>query len=322
MAFDEPTLLVVSPEQADERLDVFLAAAAGVSRNQIQRQIEAGLVRLNGKPPAKAGVKLRAGDQVLWAEPEAEEWELLAEDIPLSVVYEDSDLIVVDKPAGMVVHPAVGNPRGTLANALLFHCRDLAGIGGVLRPGIVHRIDKDTSGLLVVAKNDLAHHGLAEQFAAHSIERTYRSFVFGRPPAQTGTVDRPLARHRTDRKKYAVVDEGGKRAVTHWRIEADYGDICLLECRLETGRTHQIRVHMLSLGCPVIGDPVYGQPKRLSHLHDKILHDRLAVMSRQLLHAATLGFIHPRSGERLSFASPLPADMAGLKAWLDERAGK
>jgi 23S rRNA pseudouridine1911/1915/1917 synthase len=231
------------------------------------------------------------------------------QDIPLRVVFEDEHLLVVDKPAGLVVHPAAGNRDGTLVNALLYHCGGrLSGIGGVARPGIVHRIDKDTSGLLVVAKTDVAHVGLAKQFAAHSVERRYLAIVSGTPKVVEGTVDAPLARSSANRKKIAIVETGrGKRAVTHWRRLTALNDAALVECRLETGRTHQVRVHMASIGHPLLGDQVYGGSGKM---HRKILND--LSFHRQALHAAELGFIHPVTKHRLSFASAMPTDMQEL----------
>jgi len=232
-----------------------------------------------------------------------------AQDIALDIVFEDDHLLVVDKPAGMVVHPAVGNPDGTLVNALLHHCAGrLSGIGGVARPGIVHRIDKDTSGLLVVAKTDVAHEGLAAQFARHSIERLYSAIVSGLPIPASGMVDAPLARSSANRKKIAVQAEGkGRRAVTHYRIMAPLRNAAMVECRLETGRTHQVRVHMASIGHPLMGDPVYGRTKAS---HRDILKN--LDFRRQALHAAELGFVHPVSKENLSFQSALPSDIQEL----------
>jgi 23S rRNA pseudouridine1911/1915/1917 synthase len=233
----------------------------------------------------------------------------VAQDIPLRVIFEDEHLLIVDKPAGLVVHPAAGNPDGTLVNALLHHCGgSLSGIGGVARPGIVHRIDKDTSGLLVVAKTDVAHEGLAKQFAAHSIERRYLAIVDGVPKASEGSVDAPLARSSTNRKKISIVEGSrGKRAVTHWRRLKILRDAALVECCLETGRTHQVRVHMASLGHPLLGDPVYGRSGKNSRELLKTLN-----FHRQALHAAELGFTHPVTNHRLSFGSAMPTDMQEL----------
>jgi 23S rRNA pseudouridine1911/1915/1917 synthase len=243
------------------------------------------------------------------AVPEPEPAHNEAQDIPLAIVFEDEHLLVVDKPAGLVVHPAAGNLDGTLVNALLHHCRgSLSGIGGVARPGIVHRIDKDTSGLLVVAKTDVAHERLARQFADHSIDRRYLAIVNGVPKASDGTVDAPLARSATSRKKIAIVESGrGKRAVTHWRRLQLLKEAALVECRLETGRTHQVRVHMASLGHPLLGDPVYGRPGKT---HGKLLKE--LGFTRQALHAAELGFVHPVTKNKLSFSSPMPPDMQEL----------
>ena len=233
----------------------------------------------------------------------------MAQDIPLTIAFEDEHLLVVDKPAGLVVHPAAGNLDGTLVNALLHHCGgSLSGIGGVARPGIVHRIDKDTSGLLVVAKTDVAHEGLARQFAAHKIDRRYLAIVNGVPRTASGTVDAPLARSSANRKKIAIVGEGrGKRAVTHWKRLELLDEAALVECRLETGRTHQVRVHMASIGHALVGDPVYGSA---SKTHRKILTE--LNFKRQALHAAELGFIHPVTKQHLAFTSPMPGDMQQL----------
>jgi 23S rRNA pseudouridine1911/1915/1917 synthase len=244
------------------------------------------------------------------AVPEPEPAHNEPQDIPLTIVFEDDHLLVVDKPAGLVVHPAAGNFDGTLVNALLHHCAGkLSGIGGVARPGIVHRIDKDTSGLLVVAKTDVAHEGLAKQFAAHSIDRRYLAIVNGVPRATEGSINAALARSAANRKKIAIVEgERGKRAVTHWKRLELLKDSALIECRLETGRTHQVRVHMASIGHPLIGDPVYGRSGRT---HGKLLNE--LGFHRQALHAAELGFTHPVTKNRLSFASPMPPDMQELK---------
>jgi len=241
--------------------------------------------------------------------PEPEPAHNEAQDIPLRIVFEDEHLLVVDKPAGLVVHPAAGNRDGTLVNALLHHCGGtLSGIGGVARPGIVHRIDKDTSGLLVVAKTDVAHEGLAKQFAAHSVERRYLAIVSGVPKTAEGTIDAALARSSANRKKIAIVESSrGKRAVTHWRRLSVLRDAALVECRLETGRTHQVRVHLASIGHSLVGDPVYGKAGKT---HRKLLED--IGFYRQALHAAELGFVHPVNKRRLSFASAMPADMQEL----------
>jgi 23S rRNA pseudouridine1911/1915/1917 synthase len=292
-----------------ERLDKALAMASGLSRERVKALLGEGCITLGGQPAGQASLKLAAGTAFRIAVPGAVAAEAAAQDIPLVIAYEDEHLIVVDKPAGLVVHPAAGNLDGTLVNALLHHCRgQLSGIGGVARPGIVHRIDKDTSGLLVVAKSDAAHEGLARQFADHSIERAYLAVTAGHPVPPAGTIRGSIGRSSTNRKKMAMVGEGrGKHAVTHYRTLKVLRDAALVECRLETGRTHQLRVHLGSIGHPLLGDPVYGRaPARLRPLLSSL------GFSRQALHAAELGFLHPVTGEKLHFASELPADMQQL----------
>ena len=277
------------------RIDKFLSGRLeDISRSTIAALCEQGAVTVNGKIIAK-NHKTAVGDEIIVNVPEPKELHAAAENIPLDIIYEDSDLLVVNKPKGMVVHPAPGNYEGTLVNALLYHCRgSLSGINGVLRPGIVHRIDKDTSGLLIVAKNDKAHVGLAEQIREHSFEREYEAVVYGNFKQPTGTVDAPIGRHKTDRKKMCVTMQNSKNAVTHYR-QIDYNNgFSHMSLRLETGRTHQIRVHMAYLGHPVVGDAVYGPSKVIESLHG------------QCLHARKIGFIHPVTGERLFFDSELP----------------
>jgi 23S rRNA pseudouridine1911/1915/1917 synthase len=296
--------------QAGWRLDRALAVAVPtISRERLKALIRSGAVTSDSAAMRDPALKVRGDEAVRVAVPEPEPADNIAQDIPLTIAFEDEHLLVVDKPAGLVVHPAPGNSDGTLVNALLHHCGgSLSGIGGVARPGIVHRIDKDTSGLLVVAKTDVAHEGLARQFAAHSIDRRYLALVNGVPKASEGTVDAPLARSTANRKKIAITTEGrGKRAVTHWKRLQLLRDAALVECRLETGRTHQVRVHMASLGHALIGDPVYGGSSRS---HRKLLAE--LVFHRQALHAAQLGFTHPVTKLRLSFSSPMPADMQEL----------
>jgi len=272
-----------------DRLDVFAQKQTGLSRNTVQKLIAAGSVLVNGRE-AKASYKVCPEDVVEIDIPAAAEMSVEPEDIPLVVFYEDNDLIVVDKPKGMVVHPAPGHYGGTLVNALLYHCHgSLSGIGGIARPGIVHRIDKDTSGLLVAAKNDAAHCNLSAQFAAHSIKRQYAAIVHGGFKHDTGTIDAPIARHPVDRKKMAIHPRG-RRAVTHYRVEKPLGRHTFVKCTLETGRTHQIRVHMASIGHPILGDAVYGSAKN---------------KDGQTLHAEILGFAHP-NGRYMEFESPLP----------------
>ncbi|GAO38305.1 ribosomal large subunit pseudouridine synthase D [Sphingomonas changbaiensis NBRC 104936] len=300
----------IGAEAEGWRLDRALAAALPtLSRERIKALISSGQVRRSdGANPRDPAIKARAGESFAVEVPEPRPAHNEAQDLGLVVVYEDEHLIVIDKPAGMVVHPAAGNPDGTLVNALLHHCAgNLSGIGGVARPGIVHRIDKDTSGLLVAAKTDRAHEGLAKQFAAHSIDRRYKAIVAGLPKGQ-GTIEANLARSDANRKKVAIVGEGrGKRAVTHWRLEQALRDSALVECRLETGRTHQVRVHMASIGHPLLGDPVYGRSRPAT----RELLKRLR-FERQALHAARLGFVHPITSQTLAFDSAMPADMQEL----------
>lgn len=285
---------IAAPEDTGARLDAFLAGKMEKTRSSVQKLIEEENVRLNGAPAAK-NARLREGDRVEATEPPPEVLDVKPQNIPLDIVYEDQDLLVVNKPKGMVVHLAAGNPDGTLVNALLFHCGDsLSGINGVIRPGIVHRIDKDTSGLLIVAKNDRAHQSLAEQIAVHSFTRIYNAVVYGIVKEEEGTVSAAIGRHPTDRKRMAVLSSGGREAVTHYRVLERFPGFTLVECRLETGRTHQIRVHMAHIGHPVAGDPVYGPKKCITELQG------------QCLHARVIGFIHPATGEYLEFDSGLP----------------
>jgi 23S rRNA pseudouridine1911/1915/1917 synthase len=300
----------LEPAHAGWRLDRALAAAVPtLSRERLKALIRSGAVAAERGPVRDPSAKVKGGEHFSVTVPEPKQAHNEPQDIPLKILFEDEHLLVVDKPAGLVVHPAAGNFDGTLVNALLHHCAGrLSGIGGVARPGIVHRIDKDTSGLLVVAKTDVAHEGLAKQFAAHLIDRRYLAIVNRVPKAKEGTVDAPLARSAANRKKIAIVEGSrGKRAVTHWRRLNVLRDAALVECRLETGRTHQVRVHMASIGHPLIGDPVYG---RSGKTHGKLLKD--LVFHRQALHAAELGFTHPVSKHRLSFSSPMPPDMQEL----------
>jgi 23S rRNA pseudouridine1911/1915/1917 synthase len=280
-----------------------------LSRERLKNLIRTGAVERGGETLRDPATKVRGDERIRVAVPEPAPAHNEPQDIPLKIVFEDEHLLVVDKPAGLVVHPAAGNLDGTLVNALLHHCGgSLSGIGGVARPGIVHRIDKDTSGLLAVAKTDVAHEGLAKQFAAHSIDRRYLAIVLGHTKLSHGTVDAPLARSATNRKKIAIVEGGrGKRAVTHWKRLQLLREASLVECRLETGRTHQVRVHMASIGHPLVGDPVYG---RSGKTHGKILKE--LQFHRQALHATELGFTHPVTKHRLSFSSPMPADMQEL----------
>jgi 23S rRNA pseudouridine1911/1915/1917 synthase len=282
----------VAPESAGERLDRFLASAVpALSRSRIQRLITEGHITRNGAA-TKASVRLRAGDHVVVAEPAPRATETRPEAIALAILHEDADLLVIDKAPGMVVHPAAGNWEGTLVNALLHHCRDLSGIGGERRPGIVHRLDKDTSGCLVVAKNDFAHERLAAQFAGRDVTKIYLALAAGKFARASGTIDAAIARHPVQRKKMTVV-AGGRAARTSWRVLREIGAATLVECTLHTGRTHQIRVHLKHLGHPLLGDAVYG---------------KRAGFPRQMLHAWKLGFTHPRTGAAMNFVSPIPHD--------------
>ena len=307
----------VDAQDSSKRLDVFLSQKnMALSRSQIKRLIEKGAVQV-GEKKAKAGMRLKENDVVLLTQPEPQRLEATAEAIPLVILYEDRHLVVVDKPAGMVVHPAAGNYSGTLVHALLHHCSDLSGIGGVLRPGIVHRLDKGTSGVLVVAKDDLTHRGLSEQFKKHTTARKYIGIVFGQISAE-GQIDATIGRHPVHRKKMSARPRKGKEARTHWKVLKRFGQFNIAEFRLETGRTHQIRVHLSSIGHPLLGDPLYGGRKKLASVESPLLRQGLQKMQRQALHAASLGFVHPITGENLEFSSPIAADMEEAIALLEE----
>ena len=306
----------VGAAQTGQRLDRFLAEALPtLSRTRLQALISEGRVECAGMTVATVSRRVKSGESYSIHEPPPQPTRPEGQDIALTVVYEDSDLIVIDKPAGLVVHPAPGNPDRTLVNALIAHCgTSLSGIGGEARPGIVHRLDKDTSGLMVVAKSDLAHQGLSKQFAEHSLDRAYNAVVWGIPSSKSGTIMGQIGRNPRNRKKMAVVTHGGKFAQTHYRVLRAIGDMAaLVECRLATGRTHQIRVHLASLGHSVVGDPVYGgrDAKRLARA-EPAFRDAVAGLDRQALHAVRIGFIHPRTHEKLSFDSALPSDIAAL----------
>lgn len=308
MSNEETFVFGVEQEEAGERIDRFVAEnREELSRSQVQKLISEGAVLVNGGA-VKSNYKVRGGDLVSVSIPEPEELQVEAEDIPLDILYEDGDLIVVNKPQGMVVHPAPGHHSGTLVNALLYHCQgQLSGINGMLRPGIVHRIDRDTSGVLMVAKSDVAHRGLAAQLADHSITRKYHAIACNNIKEDTLTIDRPLARNPKDRKKMAIVP-GGRRAVTHIRVLERFGRYCLVEAQLETGRTHQIRVHLSSIGHPLLGDTVYGSEKQPFSLQG------------QVLHASVLGFVHPVTGEYMEFEAPLPPYFEALLQKLRQKA--
>lgn len=302
----EKALLRTTESEKGMRLDAYLASALDeLTRSAAAKLISDGQVTVDGGTAGKS-LKLSGGETVEVTLPEPEAIDAVAQDIPLDVVYEDSDVIVVNKPAGLVVHPAPGHPDGTLVNALLYHCGDsLSGIGGALRPGIVHRIDRDTSGLIIAAKNDAAHQALTAQLSDHTLGRTYECIVTGNLREDRGTVDAPIARHPTDRKKMAVV-AGGRNAVTHWEVIAHYPGYTYVRCRLETGRTHQIRVHMAYIGHPILGDTVYGNKKSVPGL------------TGQCLHAVGLQFLHPRTGELVQLSCPLPEEFTGMLRKIDK----
>ena len=286
----------VTDEYEEERLDKFLAAIyPEQSRSFFQKLIKDGLVLVNDVPQSKANYRMHIEDMVSVTIPDAVKTTILPEAIPLDILYEDDDVIIVNKPKDMVVHPCPGHYSGTRVNAIMYHCREnLSGINGEIRPGIVHRIDKDTTGALLVCKNDIAHRDLAEQLKCHSIRRRYRAVVQGNLKEDEGTIEGPIGRHPTDRKKMAINYKNGKDAVTHYKVLERFGQATYVECRLETGRTHQIRVHMASIGHPLLGDTVYGSSKNPYHLEG------------QALHAMILGFIHPRTCEYMEFTAPLP----------------
>lgn len=300
---------IVEAEGAGQRIDRFLSGEdTGLSRSALQGLVAEGHVLCNGKAPAKS-LKLKAGDIILLEIPDAKPIEAVPQEIPLDIIYEDAHLLVVNKPKGMVVHPAPGNPDGTLVNALLWHCKgSLSGIGGEIRPGIVHRIDKDTSGLIIAAKNDFAHAALAAQLKDHSLARTYACIVCGKIKDDSGTIDAPIGRHPADRKKMAVTEKNSRSAVTHWRVLERFSGYTLVECKLETGRTHQIRVHMAYRGHPILGDMVYG------HKKPELGQDS------QCLHAKELRFVHPRTGQLVTVCCELPDYFTALLEKLRARA--
>ena len=303
----------VNRNQRGQRLDVFLTQNdAALSRSQVKRVVEEGDVLVNGIVP-KVSQRLKEGDIISLHLKPVKEAIASAQDIPLSIVYEDEAIIVVNKPAGMVVHPAPGNPENTLVNALLFHCQNLSGIGGVVRPGIVHRLDKGTSGLIVAAKTDDAHRNLSAQFENHEVHKTYRVFVWGDMRGNQGEILLPVGRHATDRKKMSTKSKRGKSALTLWKVRERYGLATLLDVEIKTGRTHQIRVHLSDRGYPVIGDTVYGSTtNKIRAISDPLLKTSLKSLNRQALHAAQLSFIHPLKRERVVFTAEMPADMTAL----------
>jgi len=310
-----PFIFVCQDDMQPIRLDQFLSRElANETRSTVQRLIEGGNVLVDGKKQ-RPSLKLKGGERISVVIPPVVPADTLAEDIPLEVLYEDRDVIVINKPAGMVVHPAAGNSSGTLVNALLAHCTDLSGIGGEMRPGIVHRLDKGTSGVMLAAKNDLAHQALSKQFATHSIKRIYQALIFGNPAEETGKIEGTIGRHPIDRLRRSGTARHGKHAVTRWRVKERYDRISLVEVRLETGRTHQIRVHLTEAGFPLLGDPLYPDGGRVNNLKDPVLR-KLINFGRQALHAATLGFIHPTTQTYMEFTTDLPEDMQKLLEYL------
>ncbi len=311
----------VPPEAAGQRLDAFLATIlTDMSRSALQRLVEEEQIQVDGKVP-RASMKLKGNESIQVTIPPPVAATPQPEDIPLTVVYEDKDLIVIDKAAGMTVHPGAGAGSGTLVNALLAHCIDLSGIGGEIRPGIVHRLDKGTSGLLVAAKNDAAHRGLAHQFAAHSIKRLYWALIYGSPAEDTGKISGIIGRHPTERLRLSGKARHGKQAVTNWRVLERFGPASLVQLRLETGRTHQIRVHLTEANMPLLGDPLYPDGGRFNNLKDTRLKGMIGKLERQALHARVLGFIHPQSGQYLEFSSEPPEDFRGLLDYLRGTVG-
>ena len=308
--------ITVTERGSGRRLDQFLSASdLKLSRSQAKNLIEKHRIILNQKP-TKPSAHLKVGDTISGTLPEPSPLSLKPESIPLTILYEDSSIIVIDKPSKMVVHPAYGNPSGTLVNALLYHCKDLAGINGILRPGIVHRLDKDTSGAIVVAKDDEAFQQLLKQFKNRSVEKVYLAIVYGTFGQEEGLIDTAIGRHPSERKRMSTRTKKGRMAITRWKKVEAFKSCTLLEIFPQTGRTHQIRVHLSSIGHPILGDPLYGRKGRPGALHDPVLKDCVKRMNRQALHAHRLGFHHPRTGERVSFVSPIPQDMEEVLGWL------
>jgi 23S rRNA pseudouridine1911/1915/1917 synthase len=307
----------IDKSQIGQRLDIFLAQSdAAISRSHVKCIIEEGDVLVNGKEP-KVSQKLKEGDIIVLTQRPPQEATALPQNIHLDIVYEDTAIIVINKPAGMVVHPAPGNPDKTLVNALLFHCHDLSGIGGVLRPGIVHRLDKDTSGLIVAAKSDDAHRQLSAQFEKHEVQKKYLALVWGNTKDKQGEIVKPVGRHTIDRKKMSTNTKRGKEAITFWKVIERYGVATLLGVEIKTGRTHQIRVHLSDLRYPVVGDTVYGNAaNRMRDIANPELKAQIKAFNRQALHAAYLSFVHPLTGKRVEFNADMPEDMANLCAQL------
>jgi len=311
----------IDSTDSGQRLDVFLVQKeTGLSRSQIKHVVEEGDVLVNGLAP-KVSQKLKEGDIVELTLKPVKEAIAVAQDIPLDIIYEDEAIIIVNKPAGMVVHPAAGNPDQTLVNALLFHCKNLSGIGGVIRPGIVHRLDKGTSGLIVAAKTDAAHRSLSAQFEKHEVHKTYQVLVWGDVKGNTGEIFLPVGRHATDRKKMSTKSKRGKDALTFWKARERYGIATLLDVEIKTGRTHQIRVHLSSRGYGVIGDSVYGGSGKMRDIKNSEVKNALKKLNRQALHAAKISFLHPLTGQRVIFAADMPDDLQELCQALRKFAG-
>jgi 23S rRNA pseudouridine1911/1915/1917 synthase len=306
----------VTKKDQGRRLDQFLSETnLNLSRSQAKHWIEKHHIFLN-QEPTKPSAHVKTGDMVSGFLPEPKPLSLKPESIPLTILYEDSSIIVIDKPPGMVVHPAYGNPSGTLVNALLYHCKDLGGINGVLRPGIVHRLDKDTSGVMAVAKDDEAYHHLIKQFKNRTVKKVYSAIVYGRFTQNEGLIDSAIGRHPSERKRMSTRTKKGKAAITRWKKVEDFDSCTFLEIFPQTGRTHQIRVHLSSIGHPLLGDPLYGRKGRPGAIRDLVLKECVKRMNRQALHARRLEFDHPRTGERVQFVSPIPQDMEEVLEWL------
>ena len=305
----KPFSILVATRDQGRRLDQFLSEAdLNLSRSHAKNLIQKHHILLNQKP-TKPSAHLKAGDMISGNLPMPESFSLKPEPLPLTILYEDPSIIVIDKPSGMVVHPAYGNPSGTLVNALLYHCKDLAGINGVLRPGIVHRLDKDTSGVMVVAKDDEAFHHLTKQFRNRTVEKVYWAIVYGKFDQNEGLIDSAIGRHPSERKRMSTRTKRGRVAITRWKKAEEFDNCTFLEIFPQTGRTHQIRVHLSSIGYPLLGDPLYGRKGRPGTIHDPVLKECVKRMNRQALHARQLKFDHPRTGERVQFVSPIPQDI-------------
>ena len=316
----KPFSILATAKSQGRRLDQFLSETdLNLSRSQAKKLIEADNILLNQKP-TKPSAHLKAGDRISGTLPQPKPLSLKPEPFPLEILYEDPSIIVIDKPPGMVVHPGYGNLSGTLVNALLYHCKDLAGINGILRPGIVHRLDKDTSGVIVVAKDDVAYHQLIKQFKNRTVEKVYLAIAYGKFGKEEGLIDSPIGRHPSERKRMSTRAKKGRTAITRWKVMERLDGFTLLEIFPQTGRTHQIRVHLSSMGHPLLGDPLYGRKGRPGSIHDPVLKECLKKMDRQALHAHRLGFHHPRTGERVQFVSPIPQDMKEVLEWLRSKA--